>query len=121
MPCHHKLERYLDEYMQTADIEKDRKGPLFRSALGKTQTLTDRPISRFDAWAMVRRCGKDAERLKRRSAIIPSARPASRLSQQCGRIEVAQHMAGHANVKTTGLYDRRSDDISISEIERVGI
>src|SRR4051812_35123087 len=27
MPCHHKLERYLDEYMQAADIEKDRKGP----------------------------------------------------------------------------------------------
>jgi hypothetical protein len=38
-----------------------------------------------------------------------------------GRIEVAQRMAGHANAKTTGLYDRRSDDISISEVERVGV
>jgi integrase/recombinase XerD len=29
--------------------------------------------------------------------------------------------AGHANAKTTGLYDRRNDDISVSEVERVGI
>jgi len=32
-----------------------------------------------------------------------------------------QCMAGHANTKATGLYDRRVDDISISEVERVGI
>ncbi len=38
-----------------------------------------------------------------------------------GRIEVAQRMAGHANNKTTGLYDRREDDISLLEVERVGI
>jgi len=36
MPCHHKLEFYLDEYIKTADIEGNRKGPLFRSAIGKT-------------------------------------------------------------------------------------
>ena len=38
-----------------------------------------------------------------------------------GRLEVAQRMAGHANAKTTGLYDRRSDDISVGEVEKVGI
>ena len=27
-----------------------------------------------------------------------------------GRIEVAQHMAGHSNARTTGLYDRRNED-----------
>ena len=38
-----------------------------------------------------------------------------------GRIEVAQRMAGHSNAKTTGLYDRRNDDVSVGEVERIGI
>jgi integrase len=38
-----------------------------------------------------------------------------------GKLEIAQRMAGHSNAKTTGLYDRRNDDISISEVEKVGI
>jgi integrase/recombinase XerD len=38
-----------------------------------------------------------------------------------GRIEVAQKMAGHSNAKTTGLYDRRNDDISVGEVEKIGI
>jgi len=36
-----------------------------------------------------------------------------------GRIEVAQRMAGHSNAKTTGFYDRRNDDISVGEVERI--
>lgn len=38
-----------------------------------------------------------------------------------GRIEIAQRMAEHSNAKTTGLYDRRNDDISLDEVERIGI
>jgi hypothetical protein len=30
-------------------------------------------------------------------------------------------MAGHANAETTGLYDRRNDDVSVGEVERIGI
>src|SRR5580698_10192747 len=35
MPCHHKLEAYLDAYISAAGIGDDRKGPLFRAAIGK--------------------------------------------------------------------------------------
>ncbi len=38
-----------------------------------------------------------------------------------GKLEIAQHRAGHSNAKTTSLYDRRNDDISVSEVKRVGI
>jgi integrase len=38
-----------------------------------------------------------------------------------GRIEVAQRMAGHSNAKTAGFYGRRNDDISVGEVERIGI
>ncbi len=38
-----------------------------------------------------------------------------------GDINIAKRMAGHSNVKTTELYGRRGDEVSFSEIERVGI
>ena len=36
-----------------------------------------------------------------------------------GRLEIAQQMAGHESSRTTGLYDRRGDEISLGEIERI--
>ena len=38
-----------------------------------------------------------------------------------GKLEVAQHIANHESPRTTKLYDRREDEVSFSEIERVGI
>ncbi len=38
-----------------------------------------------------------------------------------GRLEIAQQMAAHESAKTTGLYDRRDDEISLDEVERIGI
>ena len=38
-----------------------------------------------------------------------------------GRLEVAQQMAGHESSRTTGLYDRRGDEVSLDEVERIGI
>jgi integrase len=60
MPCHHKLEAYLDAYIEAAGIEGDRKGPLFRAAIGKTRKLGPGAISRTDVWYMVRRRAADA-------------------------------------------------------------
>ena len=36
-----------------------------------------------------------------------------------GRIEIAQQIAGHQSARTTSLYDRRNDDVSLDEIERI--
>jgi len=55
MPAHHKLEQFLDEYLAAAGIREDGKTPLFRSAIGKTGMLTDKPMHRVDAYRMVRR------------------------------------------------------------------
>jgi hypothetical protein len=51
----HKLEVYLDEYISAAAITDDEKGPLFRTAVGKTGTLTNKPMYRIDAYRMTRR------------------------------------------------------------------
>jgi integrase/recombinase XerD len=39
----------------------------------------------------------------------------------CWCIGVAQRLAGHSNAKTTGLYDRRNDDVRAGEVENIEI
>jgi integrase len=38
-----------------------------------------------------------------------------------GRLEIAQQIATHESSRTSGLWDRRGDEISLDEIERAGI
>jgi hypothetical protein len=54
MGCPHKLEQYLDEYIAAAGIAEDKKGPLFRAAIGRTGKLSERSMSRVYG----ARCGK---------------------------------------------------------------
>jgi integrase/recombinase XerD len=104
MPCHHKLEAYLDAYIEAAGIEGDRKGPLFRAAIGKTKKLGPGAISRTDVWYMVRRRASDAGIETAIGCHTFRATGITDYLTNGGRIEVAQRMAGHSNAKTTGLY-----------------
>jgi len=121
MPCHHKLEEYRDAYIKAAALSGDRKGPLFRSAIGKTVQFSGRPRLRAEVWRMVRRRASDAGIATAIGCHTFRATGITDYLTNGGRIEVAQRMAGHSNAKTTGLYDRRNDDISVGEVERIGI
>lgn len=121
IPCHHKLEAYLDAYIAAAAIGNDRKGPLFRAANRKTKTLTMRPLSRTDIWYMIQRRAADVELDTSICCHTFRATGISDYLSNGGRIEIAQRLAGHANARTTGLYDRRNDEISVGEIEKIGI
>jgi site-specific recombinase XerD len=121
MPCHHKLEVYLDAYIAASNIGEDRKGPLFRAMIGRTGQLSNRPLSRTDVWYMVRRRAIDARLETSIGCHTFRATGITDYLTNGGKLEVAQRMAGHSNAKTTSLYDRRSDDISLSEVERIGI
>jgi len=121
MGCHHKLEQFLDEYIAAAGIADDKKGPLFRAAIGRTGKLSERPMSRVDAWYMVQRRSKDAGFGDRHRQPLLSRHRHHRLSRKRRGHQHRQAHAGHSNIKTTELYDRRGDEVSFSEIERVGI
>jgi integrase/recombinase XerD len=121
MPCHHNLESYLDEYIEAAGIATDRKGPLFRSAIGKTKKLGPGAVSRTDVWYMIRRRASDAGIETPIGCHTFRATGITDYLKNGGRIEVAQRMAGHSNSKTTSLYDRRNDDVSLDEVERITI
>ena len=121
MPCYHKLEQYLDAHIRAAGIANDRKGPLFRSAIGKTAQLSARSMLRGDVWYMVRRRAAEAGIETAIGCHTFRATGITDYLTNRGRIEIAQRMAGHSNAKTTGLYDWRSDDISAGEVEKIGI
>jgi integrase/recombinase XerD len=117
MGCHHKLEQFLDEYIAAAGLADDPKGPLFRAAIGRTGKLSARPMSRVDGWYMVRRRARDAGI---DAAIGNHSFRAIGLTdylENGGEINIAKRMAGHSNIRTTELYDRRGDEVSFSEIE----
>ena len=67
MPAHHKLEQFLDEYLDAAGIRNGGKTPLFRSALGRTGILT-RPTGASD------RCVPDGPPPHRRGRVERQAR-----------------------------------------------
>jgi integrase/recombinase XerD len=121
MPCHHNLEAYLDEYIERAGIGQDRKGPLFRSAIGKTGKLSGQAMTRIDAYRMIRRRAQAAGIETEIGCHTFRATGITDYLKNGGRIEVAQKMAGHSSARTTGLYDRRGDEISLDEVERIGI
>jgi len=121
MPTHHNLDRYLEEYIAAAGIAEDRKGPLFRTTRGKSGELTGNSLLQSDVWRMIRRRVAEAGIETEIGCHTFSATGITAYLKNGGRLEVAQQMAAHESARTTGLYDRRSDEISRDEGERIGI
>jgi site-specific recombinase XerD len=119
MPVHHILEEYLDSYIAVAGIKDEPKSPLFRASYGKTKILSDRPLDRKDAFAMVqRRAGAAGIRTKIGCHTFRATGITIYLTNG-GDLEKAQQMAAHESPRTTKLYDRRNDVVSLDEVEKV--
>jgi site-specific recombinase XerC len=121
MPAHHKLEAYLDEYLLAAGIRDDSRGPLFRSAIGKTGELNDKPMHRVDAYRMIRRRAAETGFEVKLGCHVFRATGITAYLEAGGTLENAQTMAAHESPRTTKLYDRTSDAITLDEIERITI
>ncbi|HEX4170705.1 MAG TPA: tyrosine-type recombinase/integrase [Bryobacteraceae bacterium] len=80
-----------------------------------------RPLSQVDAYRMIRRRAADAGIQTKIGNHTFRATGITAYLKNGGRIEVAQQMAGHESARTTGLYDRRGDEVSIEEVEKIGI
>ena len=121
MPAHHNLETYIDEYITEAGIAEDRKGYLFRTAIGRTRQLSERGMCQQDVHGMIRRRAKDAGIETQVGCHTFRATGITTYLQNGGTLEKAQYMANHESSRTTGLYDRRQDEISLDEVERIVI
>ena len=119
MPCHHTLEAYLHAYIDGAGLADDPKGPLFRTIGRGTGQLTRTPLPQANAYAMTRRRAAAAGIKTKVGNHSFRATGITAYLKNGGTLENAAAMANHASTRTTQLYDRRHDDISLDEVERV--
>ena len=122
VPAHHKVEEYLDAYLTAASIYNDKKGPLFRSA-GRWQTdgLTDTAITRTDVLKMIKRRAAGVGLPYSICCHTFRATGITAYLENGGTLEHAQMIAAHESPRTTKLYDRTGDQITLDEIERIRI
>ncbi|MFM0086914.1 tyrosine-type recombinase/integrase [Paraburkholderia sediminicola] len=121
MPCHHTLEAYLHAYLEETGIASEPKGPLFRTIARGTGRLSGTPLPQANAYAMVRRHALAAGIGTAIGNHTFRATGITAYLKNGGTLENAAAMANHASTRTTQLYDRRRDDISLDEVERIRV
>ena len=99
----------------------DRGMPLFPSAVRRTGRLSDRRMSPDDLSRMVRRRIRDAGLPSRLTAHSFRVATITDLLSQGVPLEDVQNLAGHADPRTTRLYDRRSRRVTRNIVERISI
>lgn len=119
MPCHHNLDTYLHAYLNGTGIGEDHKGPLFRTIGRGTGQLTRTSLPQANAYAMIRRRAAAAEITTKIGNHTFRATGITAYLKNGGTLEKAAAMANHSSTRTTQLYDRRSDAVTLDEVERV--
>lgn len=119
LPAHHNLEAWLHAYVEATGIGDDRRGPLFRTAAGRTGGLTRRPLLARNALDLVRRRARAARIATAVSNHTFRATGITAYLENGGTLEGAQAIAAHESPRTTKLYDRTADAVTLDEIERI--
>ncbi len=119
MPCHHNLEAYLHAYLDGTSIASDAQGPLFRTVGRGTGQLTRTPLPQANTYAMVQRRARAAGIRTRIGNHTFRATGITAYLKNGGTLEKAAMIANHASTRTTQLYDRRGDAVSLDEVERI--
>ncbi len=78
-------------------------------------------MARVDVYRMVRRGARDADIQTSMGCHSFRATGITAYLKNGGRLELAQQMAAHVSARTTGLYDRRDEEITLDEVERITI
>src|SRR5260370_41310128 len=126
MRCRHKLEADLQNYIaalhaaaEASGAAVDPKALLFSTTEGQSGALTGRAMSQPDVYRMIGRRAADAGIKTKISCHTFRATGITEYLRNGGKLEVAQQMANHESARTTGLYDRRDDQLTLDEVERI--
>ena len=119
MPCHHTLESYLEEYLEVSGLRTTPASPLFPTTRGKTKILTRNPMRQQNAYDMITRRVRAAGIATKIGSHSFRGTGITVYLLNGGTVEAAQQMANHESPRTTKLYDRRNDQVSLDEVERI--
>jgi integrase/recombinase XerD len=108
---HHKLEEYLDNYLEVSKITEPQALHCFRPLSGGLANSVIKAMSPFDASRLVKRRLKAAGLGTHYSAHSFRATGITNFLENDGTLEAAQWIAGHADSRTTKLYDRRGQKV----------
>ena len=118
VPAHHKAQEYLDAFLVGYN-ENDPSLPLFPTASSNGAKLSRNRLSRQDALRMIKRRSIASGLSGSICCHTFRATGITAYLENGGTIENAQNIAAHESPRTTKLYDRTSDEITLDEIERI--
>ncbi len=122
VPAHHNAEAYLDAYIRAAGHRRGyKRSPLPHCGRKDLASLPQNAMSRRDALRMVKRRSLSAGLSGRVCCHTFRATGITAYLDNGGTIENAQAIAAHESPRTTKLYDRTGDEITLDEIERIQI
>jgi integrase/recombinase XerD len=122
IPVRHDLQQIIAAYIEAAGLQQAPKNaPLFRAARGNSGRLAATAIHVNDVCRMMKRRLKEAALPARLSPHSFRVAVITDLLEQGVSLEEVQHLAGHADPRTTRLYDRRQRKITRSIVERISI
>lgn len=119
LPCHHSLEAFLDDYIDANELRDTPRAPLFQAIKRGTGKLSGSAFTQQDAHAMIQRRAIAAGISTAVCNHTFRATGITAYLKNGGTLEKAANIANHSSTRTTQLYDRRSDDVSLDEIERI--
>ncbi len=120
VPAHHLAEEYIDAYLEASGLRDTPKAPLFQS-VDRNRLLTGKALHRVDVFRMIRRRAKQAGLDVAVCCHTFRATGITAYLDNGGSIEKAQAIANHESPRTTKLYDRTSDELTLDEVERIRI
>ncbi len=119
LPCHPELASMLDAWIARLGPHPPARTPLFQSFRGVPPAPTGRRLNQPAVFMLIRRRAEAAGIGTRIGCHSFRATGITTYLKNGGRLEIAQHMANHESPRTTSLYDRRSDEVTLSEVERI--
>jgi integrase/recombinase XerD len=118
VPAHHMAASLLDAYVGLSGLAASPEAPLWQGSSGRTGKLSGEPLTERGALDIVKRRCRAAELPEDICSHSFRATGITLHQDAGGDLEAARQIAGHANIKTTQLYNRSGDRKRRNEVER---